>query len=592
MNLGKKKLVIIGAGPSGLTAAHEAIKQKMAPLVLESADRVGGIARTESYKGYCFDVGGHRFFTKFEKISALWQDLMGEDFLKVPRKSSIYFNNRFYNYPLRPVNALFNLGIQESFMVMLSFANSKIRPHPQEETFEEWVSNRFGQRLYETFFKTYTEKVWGISCKQIRADWAAQRIKGLSLTTTIYNALFGFQNSKSLIDEFDYPTKGPGMMWDRLQEKTKLGGGKVLLNAEVTRLNHENGRITDATYIHQGKRFEIAVEHLVSSAPITTLVTMLRPEAPEEVLEASRGLFYRAFIIVIFIIDKPSLFSEQWIYIHSPNVRVGRIQNFKNWSAAMVPDPDHTSVGMEYFCTEGDDLWTMPKAELVKLAARELAELGLADPNDILDEFVVRQPKAYPVYDQNYSNNLGIIQEFIANFENLQTIGRNGMHRYNNMDHSMLTGMMAVQNITSCKHDLWSVNEDEEYLEDGKNKKKLQQLIPENLLIRLFARMDKLGFATAVGTVSGLYVFLATIWLSIKGVPPGTPDIAFLGEYFEGYTTTVKGAFIAFPYTFFYGFLFGWMFAYIRNLIISIYLFYARKKSELLSIRDFMAFFR
>jgi len=468
MHQREKKVVVIGAGPAGLSAAHEAVKQKMTPLLLEKADRVGGIARTESYKGYYFDVGGHRFFTKFEKILALWHDLMGEDFLKVPRKSSIYFNNRFYNYPLRPLNALFNLGIHESFMVILSFVISKISPYPKEETFEEWVSNRFGQRLYKTFFKTYTEKVWGIPCKQIGADWATQRIKGLSLTATIYNALFGFQNSKSLIDEFDYPTKGPGMMWDRLHEKTKTGGGEVLLNSEVISLNHENGHITDATYIHQGKRFKIAVEHLVSSAPITTLVSMLKPKAPDKVLEASHGLSYRAFIIVIFIIDKPSLFSEQWIYIHSPNVRVGRIQNFKNWSAAMVPDPNHTSIGMEYFCTEGDHLWTMPKAELVELAARELVELGLADTNDIVDEFVVHQPKAYPVYDQNYSNCLDVIQKFIANFKNLQTIGRNGMHRYNNMDHSMLTGMMAIQNITNHSHDLWSVNEEDEYLEEEK----------------------------------------------------------------------------------------------------------------------------
>ncbi|MDM8542620.1 NAD(P)/FAD-dependent oxidoreductase [Desulfococcaceae bacterium HSG9] len=588
----KKNIVVIGAGPAGLTAADEAVKQNMAPLVLERADKVGGIARTESYKGCYFDVGGHRFFTKFEKIATLWQDLMGEDFLKVPRQSSIYFNNRFYNYPLRPLNALFNLGIRESCMVMFSFAGSKIRPFPKEETFEEWVSNRFGQRLYKIFFKTYTEKVWGIPCKQIRADWAAQRIKGLSLTTTIYNALFGFQHSKTLIDEFDYPIKGPGMMWERLLETTKEGGGKVSLNSEVISLNHENGRITDATYTHQGKRYKIAVEHLVSSAPITALVTMLKPQAPKEVIEASRGLSYRAFIIVIFIIDKPSLFSEQWIYIHSPNVRVGRIQNFKNWSAAMVPDSNLTSVGMEYFCSEGDDLWTMPETELVGLAARELAELGLAETDDIADEFVLRQPKAYPVYNQNYLNCLGIIQEFIAGFKNLQTIGRNGMHRYNNMDHSMLTGMMAIQNITGCDHNLWLVNEEEEYLEDEKNKKKLQQLIPERLLIGLFGRMDKLGFATAIGTISALYVFIATLWMSIKSIPPGIPNLTFLGEYFAGYTMTVNGAFIAFPYTFFYGFLLGWMFAYIRNFIITLYLFYVRKKSEFLSIKDFMEFFR
>jgi len=587
-----KQVVVIGAGPSGLAAAHEAVQHKMTPLVIEKADKVGGISRTESYRGYYFDVGGHRFFTKFKKISALWQELLGKDFLKVSRKSCIYFNNSFFHYPLQPLNALFNLGIQESLMVIFSFARSLIHPYPQEETFEEWVSNRFGLRLYKIFFKTYTEKVWGIPCNQIRADWAAQRIKGLSLTAAVYNALFGSQKSKSLIDEFHYPVNGPGMIWDRLSDMTEKGGGKVLLNSEIISLNHENGYVTTAQYIHQGKSLTIAVEHLVSSASITSLVSMLDPKAPASVLEASRGLSYRAFIIVIFIIDNPFLFPEQWIYIHSPNVRVGRIQNFKNWSSSMVPDPGHTSIGMEYFCTEGDDFWTMSKPELVKLAARELAELGLADTNDIMDKYVLHQPKAYPVYDQNYSNCLETIQEFIAGFKNLQTIGRNGMHRYNNMDHSMMTGMMAAQNIAGGHHDLWSVNDDEDYLEDEKKSTKLKQLIPERVLIGIFGRMDKLGFATAVGAVSALNLFILTIWLSIKGVPPGTPGLEFLGEYFLGYTMTIKGAFIGFAYTFFYGFLLGWMFAYLRNFIITIYLFYVKKKSEVLSMIDFMKFYR
>ncbi len=589
-----KSVVIIGAGPAGLTAAYEAMKQGMRPIVFEGADIVGGIARTESYKGYSFDVGGHRFFTKIEKINDLWQEVLGDEFIKVRRMSRIYYNGQFYHYPLRLFNALSNLGILESALIVLSYFKSQLRPYHEEETFEQWVSNRFGKRLHNTFFKTYTEKVWGIPCNQIRADWAAQRIMGLSLITAVYNALFGVKKSKTLIDEFDYPSEGPGMMWRRFQEAVDNGGGQVLLNSKVVRLKHENGRITDALYVRNGKTEEISVEHLVSSAPITTLTTMLDPKAPEEVLEAVRGLSYRAFIIVVLIIDKKDLFPDQWIYIHSPDAKVGRIQNFGNWSAAMVPDPEKTSVGMEYFCDEGDETWVLSDAELTEIASRELAGLGLANTDDISDSCVLRQSKAYPVYDQDYSRHLSVIRDFLGSFENLHTIGRNGMHRYNNQDHSMLTGIMAAQNIATGAddHDLWTVNEEEEYLEqDATKDANLGELIPEKFIRRAFARMDKLGFATAVGTVSGLLFFLATLWLAIKGTPSGSPDLGFLAEYFVGYTVSVKGAFISFAYTFFWGFLFGWLFAYLRNLFFAIYIYEVKKKAELLSLRDFLDHF-
>ena len=581
-------VVIIGAGPAGLTAAYEAVRLGMKPIVFEKGDTVGGIARTESYKGYHFDVGGHRFFTKIEKVDELWREVLDEEFIKVRRMSRIYYNGRFYHYPLRAFNALSNLGILESVLIILSYLSSQVWPYPKEETFEHWVSNRFGKRLYETFFKTYTEKVWGIPCNQILADWAAQRIKGLSLTSAVYNALFGIRKAKTLIDEFDYPLKGPGMMWRRFQEKVDAGGGQVRLHSDTVSLKHENGRITRAVYVENGERKEMPVEHLISSASITSLVTMLDPKPPAEVLEAVAHLSYRAFIIVVLIINKRDLFPDQWIYIHSPNAKVGRIQNFRNWSAAMVPDPDKTSIGMEYFCTEGDEIWTMADNDLTAIASRELAALGLADPDDVADSCVLRQPKAYPVYDHEYSDYLSVIREYLEGFENLQTIGRNGMHRYNNQDHSMLTGLMAAQNVAGSDHDLWTVNEDEEYLEEDKNKEKLRQLLPENTLIRAFARMDKLGFATAVGTVSGLLFFLATLWLMIRGRAPGSPDLEFLSEYFAGYSMTVEGAFVAFLYTFISGFLFGWLFAYLRNLFLGMYLYHLKKKAELLSLRDFV----
>ena len=584
-------VVIIGAGPAGLAAAYESIRLGMRPVLLEKSDKVGGISRTETYKGYYFDVGGHRFFSKHAQVSGLWQQMMGEDFLKVSRKSRIYYKGRFFDYPLRPLNALSNLGIFESFRIVSSYLKSQLWPYTEEKTFEQWVSNRFGKRLYEIFFKTYTEKVWGISCKQIKADWAAQRIKSLSLATAVLNSLFGIQKTKTLIDEFNYPSKGPGMMWQRFQEKVKAGGGTVLLNSKVLGLNHENGRITFVNFVKGEKRLQIPVEHCISSAPITDLVSMLDPKAPEEVLEAARNLSYRAFFIVVFIIDKPSLFSDQWIYIHNPNVRVGRIQNFKNWSASMVADPNKTSIGMEYFCNEGDDLWIVPDSELAQMASHELSELGLVDTGDIVDHCVIRQPKAYPVYDQNYQMHLSVLRNYLKTFINLQTVGRNGMHRYNNMDHSMLTGMMATRNIVFDSHDLWTVNEEEQYLEEQKALTMFKQMIPEKLLRGVFARMDKLGFALAVGLVCALNILLATIYLTIRKVPPGMPDLGFLVEYFAGYSVTVKGAFIASAYTFFWGFLFGWLFAYLRNFFIAIYLFYVRKKTEMLTIQDFMKFF-
>lgn len=586
-----KSVFIIGAGPAGLTAAYEALKLGMKPVVFEKGDTVGGISRTESYKGYYFDVGGHRFFTKFENVDKLWREVMGEDFIKVSRMSRIYYNRRFYHYPLRAFNALSNLGVLESILIVMSYCYSQFRPYPREETFEHWVSNHFGKRLYETFFKTYTEKVWGIPCTQIRADWAAQRIKGLSLISALYNAVFGVRNAKTLIDEFDYPLKGPGMMWQRFQEEVEAGGGQVRLHSKTVSLKHENGRITRAVYIENGEQKEMPVAHLISSAPITTLATMLDPKAPPAVLKAAGHLSYRAFIIVVLIIRKRDLFPDQWIYIHSPDVQVGRIQNFRNWSAAMVPDPDKTSIGMEYFCTEGDEIWTLSDAGLAEIASRELTDLGLADPRDIADSCVLRQPKAYPVYDHEYKKHLGVIREYLDGFENIQTTGRNGMHRYNNLDHSMLTGLMAAQNIAGSRHDLWTINEEEEYLEENKDEEKLKQLLGEKTLIRAFSRMDKLGFATAVGTVSGLMLFLATLWLVIRGSTPGTPDLAFLAEHFTACDISIKGGVISFVYAFIPGFLFGWVFAYLRNLFLAIYLFQLKKRAELLSLRDFLNIF-
>jgi len=376
------------------------------------------------------------------------------------------------------------------------------------------------------------------------------------------------------------------MMWERFKKAIESSGGQLRLQSEVTGLCLEKGRIHRVVSREDGKELEFPARELISSLPLSTLVGMLDPKAPEEVCEAARRLSYRSFLIVVLVVNKREVFPDQWIYVHAPEVRVGRIQNFKNWSAAMVPDPDKTSLGMEYFCDEGDEVWRMPDEDLRELASSELAELGLAHANDVIDSYVVRQPKAYPVYNHGYEENLETIRTFLGTIENLQTIGRNGMHRYNNMDHSMITGMLAAENVLGSSHDLWSVNEEEEYLEEQKAVK-----LQEEVLVRVFARMDKLAFAISVGTVSGLLIFLATLWLVIKGGGVIGPNLRLLEQYFIGYTVTIQGACLAFGYSFVWGFLFGWLFAYLRNLILAVYLYTAKKKAEMLSLQDFFEHF-
>ncbi|MDY7013340.1 MAG: NAD(P)/FAD-dependent oxidoreductase [Cyanobacteriota bacterium] len=462
-------VAIIGAGPAGLTAAYELVKHGIDPLVLEQADKVGGIARTETYKGYRFDIGGHRFFTKVGEVQELWYEVLGDDFIKVPRLSRIYYQGKFFDYPLSLFNTLSNLGIIPSFLILVSYIEAKIKAklkYPKVETFEDWVSHCFGRRLYETFFKTYTEKVWGIPCTQIQAEWAIQRIRGLSLKKAVINAVFGSNNTATLIKTFDYPRLGPGMMWERFTEAVENKGGQVWLEASVARLKRQDKRIESIEVKRNGEVVEIEADQFISSMPVTALVHRLDPLPPEEVLQAARSLSYRAFVIVALVVNAKDLFPDNWIYIHSPEVTVGRIQNFKNWSPAMVPDPDKTCLGMEYFCSEGDAMWTLSDTELIALATRELERLGLAGAATVEDGTVLRQPKAYPVYDRNYRQHLQVIQNFLGGFENLQTTGRNGMHRYNNQDHSMLTGLLAAKNLLGERHDLWEVNTERSYYEE------------------------------------------------------------------------------------------------------------------------------
>ncbi len=582
-------VLIIGAGPAGLAAAHELVRQDVHPVVLEKGDKAGGIARTEVYRGYRFDIGGHRFFTKNDAVMKLWQTVLDQGFITVHRISRIYYDGRFLDYPLNFFNALTRMGATESLFILLSYLRSQIRPYPEEETFEQWVSNRFGRRLYGKFFAPYTAKLWGMPCDRIPADWARQRIKGLSLMAALSHALFGNQKAKSLIHEFHYPEKGPGMMWEAFCEKIAEKGGHVRFDTKVMGLNHTNRRITGVKCMEGDRTFEMPVEHLISSMPLDKLIAMLDHHrvVPAGVSKAANSMSHRGLILVVLILDKDALFPDQWIYIHGPGFKVGRIQNFKNWSPAMVPDPHRTSLGMEYFCNEGDRLSSMSDEALSAVAASELARLGLAEKNQVIDTFVVRQPDAYPVYTSGYEKRLKVIGDFLDGFENLQTIGRNGMHRYNNMDHSMQTGILAARNVLGADHDLWAVNEEAEYLEEDASVSP-RRTLTEKMILQSFAGMDKSALGIALGTVSGLLFFVATLWLVIKGGEVVGPNLQLLSQYFFGYTVSVKGAFIAFFYGFLWGFLFGWFFAYLRNLLVALHLFRVRKKAERLSLRDFV----
>jgi protoporphyrinogen oxidase len=466
----KTDVVIIGAGPTGLTAAYQLSKNGLNSVVLEKEARVGGIARTENYKGYGVDIGGHRFYTKVEEVEAMWREVLDDDFLHRQRLSRIYYNRQFFYYPLRFFDAFRKLGLIETARIGFSYLWIKVWPYPKEDNLEEWVSNRFGRRLYQIFFKTYTEKVWGIPCTEIKAEWAAQRIKGLSLTTAVKDALFKSEkaNVKTLIDSFDYPRRGPGMLWERVRQIVESRGHKVLTGSDVIEIQMAGQRVKQIVALNCKQSLTIAGDHFISSMPLSELILKMTPPPPPDIVEAARRLTYRDFLTVALIVRQNNLFPDNWIYVHSPEVKVGRIQNFKNWSPEMVPGDraETTCIGLEYFCNEHDALWQMPDEELVALGRRELAQLGLVNEADVVDGVVYRQLKAYPVYTGEYQAYLDTIKAYLGSIENLQTAGRNGLHKYNNQDHSMLTAMLAVENIMGKGHDLWSVNTERSYHEE------------------------------------------------------------------------------------------------------------------------------
>ncbi len=671
------RVVIIGAGPAGLTAAWELSRLGIPATVFEADDIVGGIARTGSHHGYRYDIGGHRFFTKVSFVEDIWREILGDDLLERPRLSRIYYRGKFFDYPLRPANALFGLGPIEAARCMLSFAKARVTPHPEEINLEQWVCNRFGRRLYEIFFKTYTEKVWGMPCTEIGADWAAQRIKNLDLLKAVRNALLGGRGGggggggakgeviTTLIDAFLYPRLGPGQMWERCTELLAQRGYETRMKSPVVRIRHDGARVTGVEV--RGPDGEVRFEpgaHVISSMPMRDLVRALDPAPPADVRAAAERLRYRDFLTVVLVVDAPELFPDNWIYIHSADVKLGRIQNFKNWSPEMVPDPSRTALGLEYFVQEGDEVWSMADADLVALGGRECGVLGLVDPAKVVDGCVVRMPKAYPVYDAGYKEAVATIRAYLETLPNLQLIGRYGQHRYNNQDHSMATAVYAARNVAGADYDVFAVNEEAEYHEELREKPKkaaapvevgvpvgamagagagaavtvgagamvgagagamagagaglgsaagagvpagagsvpspalaASPAVPAPAAARVtgravpmpvsasrsevdpaeeyarmvreaFARFDPVALGTAVGSIAGVGLFLATLVLLLRGGKVVGPMLSLLGNYIIGYKVTWAGAFVGLFETAIFGFVFGYLLAQVINLAI------------------------
>lgn len=449
-------LTILGAGPSGLACAYALAQQGRACTVLEARDEVGGIARTIRLDRFAFDLGGHRFYTARPEVESLWQVVLGDEFLTRPRVSRIHYRRKFFDYPLRLGSTLRNLGLGPSLAVLGSYVRAHLRPYAPPANFEEWVVNAFGRRLFEMFFRSYSQKVWGMRCTEMSPDWAGARIKGLSLGEVLRAALGGNRAQRSgLYDSFQYPPLGPSQVWERMVQRVRSQGSEVRLSSPVARLEHDGRRITGLCTPHD--RRSVAGGQVVSSLPLRNLIAALDPAPPEQVRTAARRLRYRGFLTVALLLRRRNPFPDNWLYIHDDEVAVSRIQNAANWSPQLVPDPEHTLLGLEYFCWEGDETWSAPDEELISQATAELDTLGLRGGAPVVAARVVREAYAYPLYDRGYEKVLTTCREYLAGLANLQIIGRNGVHVYSNMSHATMTGLLAARNLTGEQHDLWDV---------------------------------------------------------------------------------------------------------------------------------------
>ena len=599
--------IVIGAGPAGLTAAYGLSQLDIRSTVLEADTVVGGISRTINYLGYRFDVGGHRFFSKVPLINDLWQEMLGEQFLLRPRLSRIHYDGHFFDYPLKVTNALLGLGFIEAALVGMSYAKVRFAPNLPEATFEQWVSNRFGRRLYEIFFKTYTEKVWGMPCTEISAEWATQRIKNLSLMEVLRNTFGANGRSKdgkiitTLIEQFRYPRFGPGMMWEKFVSYLKERDVETIFDRRVEKIWHNRRRVECVGALSSTEGMvNLSADQFISSIPLRELIESLDPAPPDEVLQAAAELRYRDFITVVLIVDREQVFPDNWIYIHTPEIKMGRIQNYKNWSPDMVPDMSKTSLGLEYFASEHEEIWSWPDEKLIELGTKECIQLDFIKQNEVLDGTVFRMKKAYPIYDQARTDNVEILKNYLDSLENLQTIGRNGQHRYNNMDHSMLTGLFAARNVIGEQHDVWAVNVDSEYHEeitpDGKRtvfegaakEQQEEDMSLADILKVAFAKLDTVSMGLAVGIVCGLGLFFATVILLLKGGNVIGPRLALLGHFLIGYRVTWIGALIGLIEATFIGYLIGCFCAWLHNSFIDGYIYLVWRAAEAKQRRDIL----
>ena len=585
---GEKRTVVVGAGPAGLTAALELGKLALPGVVFEADEIVGGISRSVEFQGCRLDIGGHRFFTKVPEVEALWHEILGDDLLVRERMSRIYYRDSFFDYPLKPLNALRGLGVLEAVRVAASYAHSQLFPIADETTFDAWVSNRFGRRLFEIFFETYTEKVWGMPCSEISAAWAAQRIKNLDLLKALKNAFLGSGGSNgtgevvtSLIERFLYPRLGPGMMWERCSELAAASGIPTHLGSRVVRVHHDGRRVHAVDVVGpDGEARRESAGSVISSMPIGALVRAMDPAPPAEVLAAADGLRYRDFLIVALIVERAELFPDNWIYVHSPEVRVGRVQSFKNWSPEMVSDPALSFIGLEYFANRGDDLWSLEDDELLELGAAEARTIGLFEPREVRAGTVVRMPRAYPVYDGGYEAHLEGLRGWLDRFDNLYTVGRNGQHRYNNQDHSMLAGLYAARSVAGRELDLWSINVEQSFHEEvsegeAERPAVTDRLTPsrvapgvEKMLEDAFALYDEVAMGGAVGITASLLLVAATAALLLGPSRELVPMLSLLGQYLFGYQVSWQGLLVGALEAGALGFGLGWLTAHLINRLV------------------------
>lgn len=457
----KKKIAVIGAGPAGITAAYELAKAGFMVDVYEASDKVGGLSKTIDLWNQKIDLGPHRFFSNDSQVNKLWLEVVGKDYRMVDRLTRIYYKKKFYYYPLKPFDALFKLGVGTAFLCVMSYFKQRVAPTKQDGSFETWVISRFGYRLYSIFFKTYSEKLWGISCKDLDEDFAAQRIKKLSLFEAIKNALFKSKKSKhkTLVDQFAYPIGGTGMVYERMKTFIEKSGGRVLLTTPIKKVISENNVVSGIELV-SGE--SVNYDHIISSMPITHLVNNLNG-LPEEIKTATQQLKFRNTILVYLKVEGENVFPDNWLYVHANDLQMGRITNFSNWVPEINCGEKSTIVALEYWSYDTDEIWNLPNEKLIGLGTTELKKTGLVKELEISAGHVIRIPKCYPVYQKGYKEPLQKVEKYLSSIQNLSVIGRYGSFKYNNQDHSILMGLLAADNIINNKtHNLWEINTDYE----------------------------------------------------------------------------------------------------------------------------------